>query len=56
MKLVKFIEFLRNHLKTLVRLCFMALALVVLLDAIRIASIAALCERGAILLNAAECR
>ena len=34
MKLVKFIEFLRNHLKTLVRLCFMALALVVLLDAI----------------------
>ena len=34
MKLAQFIEFLRNHLKTVMRLCFVVLALVVLLDAI----------------------
>jgi hypothetical protein len=32
-KLVQFIEFLRRHLKTVVRLCFVALALLVVLDA-----------------------
>ncbi len=34
MRLVKLIEFLRNHLKTVVRLCFGVLALVVLADAL----------------------
>ena len=34
MNLVKFIEFLRNRLKTVVRVCFVVLAVVVLLDAI----------------------
>ena len=34
MKLVKLIEFLRNHLKTVIRICFALLALLVLLDAI----------------------
>jgi len=34
MKLVKFIEFLRNRLKTVVRACFAVLALVVLVDAL----------------------
>jgi len=34
MKLVKLIEFLRDHLKTVVRICCAVLALLVLLDAI----------------------
>ena len=34
MKLVQFIEFLRRHLKTVVRLCLALLALLVLVDAI----------------------
>jgi hypothetical protein len=34
MNLLKIIEFLRRHLKTVVRLCFGVLAVVVLLDAI----------------------
>ena len=34
MKLVKLIEYLRNHLKTVVRLCAGVLALLVVLDAI----------------------
>jgi hypothetical protein len=33
MKLVKLIEFLRRHLKAVVRLCFGALALLLLVDA-----------------------
>jgi hypothetical protein len=34
MNLVKFIEFLRNRLKTLVRICFGVLALLIVLDAL----------------------
>jgi vancomycin permeability regulator SanA len=34
MKLVQFIEFLRNRLKTVVRICFGLLALLILLDAV----------------------
>lgn len=34
MNLVKFIEFLRNHLKTVVRICFGVLALLIVLDAL----------------------
>ncbi len=34
MRLVQFIEFLRRHLKTVVRLCLVALALLVVLDAV----------------------
>ena len=34
MKLAKLIEFLRNHLKTVVRVCLVLLAILVLLDAI----------------------
>ena len=34
MKLAQLIEFLRNHLKTVVRVCLVLLALLVLLDAI----------------------
>jgi vancomycin permeability regulator SanA len=34
MKLVQFIEFLRNHLKTVVRILFVLLALLILVDAI----------------------
>ncbi len=34
MKLVKVIEFLRTHLRTVVRVCAVALALLILLDAI----------------------
>ena len=34
MKLARLIEFLRNHLKTVVRLCLAVLALLVLVDAI----------------------
>ena len=32
MKLVKVIEFLRNHLKTVIRVCFGILALLILVD------------------------
>ncbi len=34
MKLVKVIEYLRTHLRTVVRVCLIALALLILLDAI----------------------
>ncbi len=34
MRLAKLIEFLRNRLKTVVRICFVVLAVLVLLDAI----------------------
>ena len=34
MKLVKVIEFLRNHLKTVVRICCVVLAVLIFLDAI----------------------
>ena len=34
MNLVKLIEFLRDRLKTVIRLCFVVLAIVVLLDAL----------------------
>jgi hypothetical protein len=34
MKIVQFIEFLRRHLKTVVRVCFGLLAVLILLDAI----------------------
>jgi hypothetical protein len=34
MKLVQLIEFLRNHLKTVVRICCVILAVLILLDAI----------------------
>jgi hypothetical protein len=34
MRLVKFIEFLRNHLKTVVRACIVVLVLLVVVDAI----------------------
>jgi hypothetical protein len=34
MKLAQFIEFLRNHLKTVVRVCLVLLAVLVLLDAV----------------------
>ncbi len=34
MKLAKLIEYLRNHLKTVVRVCFAVLALLILLDAV----------------------
>ena len=34
MKLVRFIEFLRNHLKTVVRICFGALVVLILWDAV----------------------
>ncbi len=34
MKLVKLIEYLRKHLKTVVRVCFAVLALLILLDAV----------------------
>jgi hypothetical protein len=34
MKLVQFIEFLRNRLKTVIRVCFGVLALLILLDAV----------------------
>jgi hypothetical protein len=34
MNLVKFIEFLRNRLKTVVRICFGVLALLIVLDAL----------------------
>jgi hypothetical protein len=34
MKLVQFIEFLRNRLKTVIRICFGVLALLILLDAV----------------------
>jgi hypothetical protein len=34
MKLVQFIEFLRNRLKTVIRICFGLLALLILLDAL----------------------
>jgi hypothetical protein len=32
MSLVKFIEFLRNHLRTVVRICYAVLGLLILLD------------------------
>ena len=34
MKLIQLIEYLRNHLKTVVRVCFGVLALLILLDAV----------------------
>ena len=34
MRLVKFIEFLRNHLKTVVRVCLVVLALLIVVDAL----------------------